>query len=303
VSLVGNEAALLAAGQHHIQELLALATKFRGVETPDAVSQLSGQLVFARNQLVTAQDRAQFQSWVRNVFNPTLQKVGMTSSAADSPGVRNVRATLVRLLGNLGEDPQVIAFAKKTVADYMQNPANLDPTLVDACFPVAAAHGDAALYDTFLSKLKTSAKSPQQYYRYFNALGDFRDPALLKRTMEWSLGPDVRNQDMRIMMRVLVNPAGQQLAWDFIRLHYTDIQNKLGQSIFGAQYAYYAAGAFCDAKSRAEVAQFLQEHAVPGLERVGRAQIERVDQCVDLRQREEANFAKYFAAASSSGQP
>jgi len=221
---------------------------------------------------------------------------------SDAPGVRNVRATLVRLLGNDGEDPQVIAFAKKTVADYMQKAQGIDPTLLDACFPVAAAHGDAALYDAFLAKLKTTSGSSQEYYRYFRSLAAFRDPALLKRTLEWTLGPDVRNQDMGIMMRVLANPAGQQLAWTFIKDRYADIQNKAGESIFGAQYAYYAVGAFCDPKSRGEAQQFLQEHAVPGLDRVGKQQLERVDQCIDLRQREEGNFAKYFAQSASSGQ-
>jgi aminopeptidase N len=303
VSLIGNEGALLASGQHHIQQFLSMATKFRGVDTPEAVSGLSGQLTFAHNYLVTAQDRAQYEAWIRDVFNPTLQKIGMNPSSADTPGVRNVRATLVRLLGNAGEDPQVIAFAKKIVADYMQNVQGIDPTLLDACFPVAAAHGDAALYDAFLAKTKTTSHSPQEYYRYFHALSNFRDPALLKRTREWSLGPDVRNQDMGIMFGVLTNPAGKQLAWDFIRERYADIENKAGQSIFGAQYAYYAVGVFCDSKSRSEGEQFLREHAVPGLERVGRQQLERVDQCIDLRQREEGNFAKYFEKpASSSGQ-
>ena len=303
VSLVGNEAALLAAGQHHIDDFMALASKFRGVETGEAVADLSAQLSFARNELVTDQDKTQFQAWVRDVFGPTLQKAGMNASSSDTPETRNTRAALVRLLGNSGEDQQVIAFAKKTVADYMQNPQGIDPTLADACFAVAAAHGDAALYDALLAKTKTSAKSPQEYYRYFRALADFRDPALLKRTMEWALGPDVRNQDMHIMMAVLTNPAGQQMAWDFIRQRYTDIQNKLGQSIFGAQYAYYAVGAFCDTKSRGEAEEFLKEHAVPGLARVGRQQLERVDQCIDLRQREQGNLAKYFAQSSAvSGQ-
>ncbi len=293
VSLVGNEGALLSGGEHHIQDLMALASKFRGVDTYAALQELEAQLRFAREHLVSESDLPQFQAWVRSVFEPALQSLGASGSKSELPNQRNARATLVKLLGNIGEDPQAIEIARKTVAAYMQNPESMDATLVDASFPVAAAHGDAALYDTFLDKLK-SASSPQDYYRYFRALAEFRDPALLNRTMTWMLTPEVRNQDLRIMMDVLRNPAGQQLAWNFIRDHYGDIQKKAGQSIFGAQFGYYAVGVFCDAKSEQEAQSFLDEHPVPGLERVGRQQIERVNQCIDLRQREEANLANYF---------
>jgi len=300
VSLVSNEGALLAAGVHHIQDFMAMAEKFRGVETYGAVSDLAAQVQFVRRYLVSDRDLPQFEAWVRGVFKPTLERVGIEASPSDSPKQRNTRATLIGLLGDAGEDPDAIAVAKKTVAAYMQDPASVDATLVDACFPVAAAHGDAALYDAFVAKLKT-ASSPQDYYLYFHALAEFRDPALLKRTLEWTLTPDVRNQDLGIMMGVLRNPAGQRLGWDFIQTRYADIATKAGQSIFGAQFAYYAVGVFCDAKSAKEAEAFLDAHKVTGLDRVGKKQMERVNQCIDLREREGPNLANYLAKSSAAG--
>ncbi|WP_041856320.1 M1 family metallopeptidase [Candidatus Korobacter versatilis] len=302
VSLVGNEGALLAAGVHHIQDFMAMTEKFRGVPTYGAVSELADHLTFADRHLVSDQDREQFRSWVRSVFKPTLEKVGTVSSKSDTPGQRNTRATLVELLGNVGEDPDAIALAKQTVNAYMQDPASVDTTLVDASFPVAAAHGDASLYDIFLAKTK-QASSPQDYYRYVHALRDFRDPVLLKRTLEWTLGPEVRNQDLRGLVGVLSNPAGQQLTWDFIRQRWSDIQNKAGQSIVGAQLAYYAIGVFCDAEHAKEAQSFIDQHRVQGLDRIARQQMERVGQCIDLRQREEPNLARFLQkSGNGSGQ-
>jgi len=300
VSLVGNEGALLAAGVHHIQDFMALAEKFRGVPTYGAVSELSGQVTFAQRHLVSNQDRAQFEAWVRSVFKPTLEKIGMTPSKSDTPGQLNTRATLVEMLGNIGEDPDAIELAKRTVNAYMQNPESVDATLVDASFPVAAAHGDTTLYDAFLAKTKQKqTSSPQDYYRYVHALYHFRDPALLKRSLEWTLGPDVRNQDMWNMLSVLANPEGQQLGWDFIRQRWGDIQHKAGQSIVGAQFAYYAVGVFCDRTRVKEAQAFIDQHRVQGLDRVARQQMERVDQCIDLRQREEPNLANYLQKAGN----
>jgi aminopeptidase N len=302
VSLVGNEGALLSAGLHNIENLMTLAAKFQGVETEGAIEELGAQLKYASRYLVTERDRPQFQAWVANVFKPTLQNIGATPVKSEPPTRSNVRADLIGILGAIADDPEAIAVAKQTVAAYMQDPTSVDATLVDASFPVAAAHGDAALYDAFLQKMK-SASSPQDYYRYFRALAQFRDPALLKRTLEWSLGPDVRNQDLSIILRVLNNPYGQRIAWDFIRERYGDIQKKAGQSIVGAQAAYLAAGALCDAKSRAEAESFLAQHRVEGMDRVGRQQMERMDQCIDLRQREEPNLTKYLDKTSNaSGQ-
>jgi hypothetical protein len=299
VSLVGNEGALLSGGEHHIQELMALAGKFRGVETYGALQELSSQVHFARQYLVSADDLLPFQAWVRSVFKPALEDLGVSSPRTDTPNDLNARATLVALLGNIGEDPDAIAVAKKAVADYMKNPSSVDATLVDASIPVAAAHGNAALYDTFLAKMKV-ASSPQDYYRYFNALADFRDPALLSRTLDRTLTSEVRNQDLGTLLRVLRNPYGKQLAWDFIRQHYSELQHKAGQSIFGAQFAYYAVGSLCDRKSEQEAKWFLDEHAVPGLERVGRKQVEIVNQCIELRQREEPNLANYLRSTGTA---
>jgi aminopeptidase N/puromycin-sensitive aminopeptidase len=302
VSLVGDEGALLSGGQHHIQELMALASKFRGVETFGALEELSAQVQFARQYLVSSEDLPQFQAWVRSVFKPALEHLGVSSARTNTPNDLNARAVLIALLGNIGEDPDAIAVAKQAVANYMQSPGAVDATLVDASFPVAAAHGDAALYNSYLAKMK-SAGSPQDYYRYFNALADFRDPALLTRTLQRMLTDEVRNQDLRIMLHVLHNAYGKQLAWAFIREHYAELQSKAGQSIFGAQFAYRAVGALCDPKSEQEAKTFLEEHAVPGLERVGRQQVEIVNQCIELRQREEPNLASYLRSnGTAAGQ-
>jgi aminopeptidase N/puromycin-sensitive aminopeptidase len=295
VSIVGDEAALLGAGQEHIQSLMALMKKFSGVESASAVGEIGEQLAYARDFLVTDADRAQFQTWVRDVFKPTMAEVGYATKATDTPDERNLRATLIGVLGDIGEDPDTIEFARKTVQNYMRTGDPGDPTLLGPCFGVAAAHGDAALYDAFLAKLKNASKDPTSYYHYFNSLARFRDPALLKRTMEWALGPDVRNQDLFIMFGVLRNQYGQQMAWDFVREHFNDIVKKAGESLNGAQYAYFAVGVFCDPKHRAEAQEFLNQHAVPGMERVGLEQMERVDQCIEFRQREEPNLASYLA--------
>ena len=59
-------------------------------------------------------------------------------------------------------------------------------TLVPKVLQVAAVGGDAALYQRYLDQMKSASAEPERYYRYFNALSWFSDPALVKRTLEFA---------------------------------------------------------------------------------------------------------------------
>jgi hypothetical protein len=58
-----------------------------------------------------------------------LQQLGYSARPADSPIDRERRALLFRVLGNVGNDPQVIQQAQTLVQHYMQDPGSVDATL------------------------------------------------------------------------------------------------------------------------------------------------------------------------------
>ncbi len=100
------------------------------------------------------------------------------------------------------------------VQQYMKDPQSVDGTLARAVVAVAARHGDAELYNQFKAQLQ-NAKSPEQYYRYFYALGEFPQPALIQQTLDSTLTPEVRGQDLYMLPRMMDNPAAE----DHVGLH------------------------------------------------------------------------------------
>ena len=62
---------------------------------------------------------------------------------------------------------------------------------------VAGASGDAALYDRYMAQLQKVSGQPEEYYRFFNALSAFSDPALVQRTLAFAISPAVRTQIAR----------------------------------------------------------------------------------------------------------
>jgi hypothetical protein len=220
--------------------------------------------------------------------------LGYTGKSSDAPELKQKRAVLFGSLGNIANDPQVIEQARSLVQEYMKDPSSVDGTLAPVVVAVAAQHGDVALYNQFKSQMK-DAKSPEQYYRYFNALAEFREPELIQQTLDWTLTPDVRGQDLFVLLNVIGNPKGQTAAWDFMRQHYDEIEKKTGGGLGGAAIFMYAAPQFCDQQKRDQVEQFFQQHSFPGTERNQKEAVETINGCMELRDQQTSKLAAWLS--------
>jgi aminopeptidase N/puromycin-sensitive aminopeptidase len=163
---------------------------------------------------------------------------------------------------------------------------------------VAAVGGDAALYDRYLAQLKKDGVQPEQYYRYFNALTFFSDPALVKRTLEFALSPDVRSQDASTLIgSLLMRPSSRDQAWEFTKERWPVLLKTL--NIFQAIPALVQSfGAFCTPSRAADVKEFLAKNSVPAASRAAQQAIEKIDNCVALDMRQSKPFAAWLAHAS-----
>src|SRR6202043_2478195 len=115
-----------------------------------------------------------------------------------------------------------------------------------------------------------------------------------------AISPDVRPQDaLGMVTSVLANPAGQQLAWDFIRQHWPEIEKAGGP--FASAQVVGATGVFCDAGSRDQVMEFFSAHKVAAAERTYKQSIERINNCVDLKSQQEPQLASWLGQHSMAG--
>jgi aminopeptidase N len=175
----------------------------------------------------------------------------------------------------------------------MKDPASIDPTLAGAVVSVAAHHGDTELYNQFKAHMQ-KASSPQEYYRYFYALADFPQPALIQQTLDSTLTPEVRGQDLYVLTGLLRNPVSQDAAWDFMRQHFDEIMKKTGGGLGGVGVFLYGAQSFCATQQANEVQQFFEQHPFPGTERNQREAIEAINGCVELRGQQQNNLAAWL---------
>ena len=232
------------------------------------------------------------------LLSPILAELGWQPASSEDDNQKALRAYVIYTLGYTARDPQVLEKAKTLVTKAIQNPSAVDPSLLDTVFHLAAVNGDAALYDQILARVKQN-DDPEQYYRYLFTLARFSQPALLEKTLEFSLSPAVRTQDsLRLISTVMDNPAGERLAWEFVKAHWAQIEKIMGGYNTGGLVA--TTGSFCDAGMRDEVRNFFSQHPVPAAERSLRQAQERVNYCIDLKAQASPALASWLQRSEMS---
>jgi aminopeptidase N len=281
IAVVSDEWALVRAGRHDIGTFMDLAAGFRNERTPAVLDTLLGRLASIGEVLTTEESRASYRAWVASLLKPAMAEMGWTPRPGDTEEQKEVRAALVAALGETARDPETIQAARRLIQAHLDANEPIDPTLLNRIVGAAAIGGDASLYDRYLASSK-QASDPEEHYRYLYALADFGDPALVRRTMDYIVGPEVRSQDAALFLsRLLANPDARHLAWELLQARWDDLQKKTGQ-VFGSPFLISALGQFCDTKTRSEIERFFATHKVPEAERTLQQALERMSSCVEL---------------------
>jgi len=298
LSLIDDEWALMRAGRHDVTSYLTIVTGLAKEHAAGILEDVGAQLRFVHDYLTTASSAAKLEAYVRSVFQPLMREVGFTPSASESDDRRALRAAVVQLLGNAGNDPDVIAQARTALARSLgrgTGPAALEPTLASAVTAVAASHGDAALFDALVEATQRAA-SPEDRSRYQAAVTRFQDPALVDRGLQLALTPQIRSQDTALFLAgFLNNPAARPRAWSFVKDRWPQLEPKL--KIVGADTTLTSSlGSFCDAASRADTVAFFAGHPMPGATRTLEQTLERIDNCIALRESQMPAVERWLAS-------
>jgi len=298
IRLISDEWASVRVDRAPMGDFFALADGLRTEHNGAVMAQGAGQIQYIGDTLVTDADRDSYQRWVRGLFGPLAQELGWQPAPGDSEDRKELRSVVFDTLGYSGRDRDVLEKASKLARAALKNPDAVDPSMADTVFRLAALTGDAAFYDDIVAAMP-KAKSPEEFYRLGGSLTGFTDPKLIDRTLQASLTPVVRTQDAPFIIAAeLRNPAGRQLAWDFVRAHWAEIDKMMIG--FSAGTVVGATGAFCDATQRDQVKSFFAEHSVPSAERTLKQSLERMNYCADMKAQQSSQIASWLERHGAS---
>jgi aminopeptidase N len=295
IRFLGDAWAMVRVGRLDISQYLASLEHMRDERNRAVVATMLGRIGELHDTLVAPDERAAFEAWVRNFLRPMAAELGSEPAPGESQERTALRSDVFGTLALYGRDPELIAKSRAIANAYMNDPQSVDEALAGNALAIAAANGDAALYDKFMEHLKT-AKTPEEYYSYFGTLGLFPDPALTKRTFDFMLSPAVKNQDLYFLGGVFQNYHTQEAAWNLFKADFKPLMEKVDASLGSGLVE--VAGIFCDAKLRDDSQQFLTAQHLPGTERLLQNAKDQVNACIELKSLQQSNLTAYLQKQS-----
>jgi aminopeptidase N len=290
---------LVDAGRQPIGDGLKLVEALHNDRGPVLESVL-GRVDAIGDRIVSPSDRGRYQQWVRATFRPVLSDIGWTPKPGESDDVRSARPRVIFTLGYTGGDPQVVEKAQQLAQSYLKDPSAVSPDLAGTVLDIAAAHGDAPLYDAYLKAMREAA-SPALRYAFFNAIPYFTSPALVERTMGLAMSPEVRTQDMgRLIFGIFDQPAAQRPAWTYLTSHYGEYSRRLPGGLSEEETAMFVTS-FCDAGLRDDVQSFLSAKLEGHPQRPLREALDRINNCISAREMQAPRLADWLQDHAAAG--
>ena len=156
-------------------------------------------------------DRAAIAALAGEELLPRLDQLGFDFRPDESLVDTDLRAALIRALGNMG-DPTVTAEARRRFAALGSDPQALDGPLKTTWLSIIARNASSAEWER-LANLARSAASAVERQSYFGLLGDAKDKALAERALDYALTGEAGTSSAAIISSV----AGEHpdLAFDF----------------------------------------------------------------------------------------
>ena len=294
MDLVSNATALLDAGRMHSDTYLDLLSRLSNDPSPSVLFVLLDSIGNAYTTFVTPPLGESFAAYVRKTLQPAVKRYGLDPRAGEDAAVNIFRPRLIDSLANFGNDPEVIEFARKKAASYLEDPSSVDASIAPQVLMVAAANGDQAMFDLYRKRFET-AGDPRMRATFLAALGNFRDPKLREEALAYGLSGSLRaNEIFAIPFGGERTEQARQKRFEWVLEHWSEMIKRVPTEL---QSIVVAFGGGCNAERIEATRKYFSDpaHQVEGaadrLEKV----TEAVNDCIALRAREQTAVAKYLS--------
>lgn len=137
-----------------------------------------------------------------------------------------LRNSIFIMLGKFGQIS--IIKRSKTMFRYYKKNKKINPDLREIIFTLSAWYGDVNTYEDLIL-FHNEAATQEEKTILLIALCNFQDPLLLIKTLNFSLTPNVRSQNMHVpIVNMVNNPYATKIIWPWIRDNWDKLTAKIG---------------------------------------------------------------------------
>lgn len=233
------------------------------------------------------------EEWARALLKPAAAAIGWEEKADESSDRILLRATLLGSSLRFAA-PEAIAFARSRLDAAKKDLSSLPPNLRSTIFYGVARHGDAAAFDAVV-ELYEKADLPEVKVQLLRSLGAFRQEALTRRAIEYTLSDKVRRQDAMApfgSIPVEMKPA----AWKIFQEKWPVIDERYGKSGLIGHFVAAAASGIPTEEHAKDVERFFKDHPAPYASEKIKQTLEGIRARAKFRARNLQALSQFFGA-------
>jgi aminopeptidase N len=240
-------------------------------------------------------DRKDNESHFDRLLRPTI--LGLASSADEPAIVKRCRELFDAIEHTEEVDPDLrVAASTKDIKRGIE----IDPDLRGAVFGTIARLGDEADFNKMLALHNTSTLSEERT-TLAAALTGFKQPDLIKRSLELITSSDVRLQDVPYWVAYsFLNRYAKDQTWEWVKDHWQWLQDNLGTDLSFFRMPIYVARVYSNKSFIKDYKAFFEPRLSPALERSYNQGIEMLEWQSAWKERDLDEIRAYFS--SQTGQ-
>jgi alanyl aminopeptidase len=300
VALVGNLSSLTKNGKIALGRALALAPSLAQDPARQVVTKTMEITTGLQDNLVSEDLLPQYRQYLLDVYGGRARDLGWKAKAGESEDARFLRPSVLSVVANQAEDPELIGQAKQSALAWLDDHKAVAPDMVGVVLNTAARHGDRDLFDRMRAAARKETNENFRGNLLFS-LGAFPDPEILKTALPIVLSDEF---DSRESLSILFAPTQRRetrdFAYDFVKQNWDPLIGKLPTDT-GA-FLPFVAGGYCDAEHRRDTENFFSGRSTKytGGPRILTQVLEGIDLCVAYKNAQEASVAEFLKAYKST---
>ncbi len=296
IGAVRDAFALVAARMAPVTDALELAAACRREDDYAVWSELIGGLLEIYRLGAFQPWRKQYENFCLGALADIAKMTGWERRRGERHTRGLLRSLVISAGGTFG-DKKIIVRARRLFAGARRGrpvPADIRA----AVYGVAAENGGKKEFLRFLDMYRKTGLHEEQD-RINRALSKFRDPAIQREILRFSLGSEMRRQDAPFLWaRMLANPYARNEAWRFIKKQWPWLVKQYGTSRLLGRIAAYTEH-FCTQRDYSDVKEFFASHPVPAGKRSVEQALEQIAANVDRLRRDGRAIGEWLQRVES----
>jgi len=217
----------------------------------------------------------EIKQYALNFLRTIFDRLGWDAKKGEPHTNALLRSFAISGLGKLG-DQEILKESKHRFEKFLKNSNSLSADLQETVFILTAWSGNEDTFKKFVSLYK-KASSQEEKLRFLAAMCNFQQKSLLLKTLDFTLGPDVRSQNIQLpIMRIAANLHGKKFLWNWLKNNWKKIVKKAGVGNPLLNRVVSSIGQVVDAKQEKEIRKFFKQNPLKGTEMTLEQTMERV---------------------------